>query len=101
MFGKRAGAAAPIAPPPAPAGGAEISTRPQRVEPAQAQRPEPRPQAPAAAPAPAGGQAPMKRAQTAGPAGGGPKATPGLEQLRAAQSGVASTSGVVTQIVRE
>ncbi len=88
MFGKRAGAADQIAPPPpAPAGGVEIATRPQRVEPAQ-RGAEPKP-----------ATAPAKRAGA--PAAPGLKVTAGLEQLRAAQNGVTSTSGVVTQIVRE
>ena len=91
MFGKRALAEShrPAAPPPAPAGGAEIATRPQKVEP-QAPRAERgpaaqpvRPKAPAAAPRP------------------GPKVTAGLEQLRAAQSGAVSSSGAITEIVRE
>jgi pilus assembly protein CpaF len=92
MFGKRNGAAAvaePVAPPPAPAAGAEIATRPQRVEPAAA-RPD---TATAAQIAKRGSAAPAARA--------GPKATPGLEQLRNAQNGISAGSGVVTQIVRE
>ena len=95
MFGKRTGAdAAPSAPPPAPLGGADIATRPQRVEPA-AQRPEPEVLA---------AQSNTSRPKPPPPAGGakaGPRATPGLEQLRRAQSGAISNSGAVTEIVRE
>jgi pilus assembly protein CpaF len=85
MFGKRdqSAPAEQKAPPPAPAGGAAIATRPQRVEPA------------AAAPAPT---APPPKVNGPKAGGAAPKATVGLDQLRAAQ-GVAAAQ--TTNIVRE
>jgi pilus assembly protein CpaF len=80
MFGKRAGetpAGPKAAPPPAPAAGASIATRPQKA-PAAPAAPAPKPAAPPPAPA------------------GGPKATAGLEQLRAAQ-GPAPAQDVVRE----
>ena len=75
MFGRRdQSGPSKQAPPPAPAGGAAIATRPQKVDPA----------APAPAPSASGG--PPKPA---------PKATPGFEQLSAAQG------AGPTEIVRE
>ena len=85
MFGKRdpSAPAEQKAPPPAPTGGAAIATRPQRIEPTAA--PEPK------APAP-------KLSGPSSKAGAAPKATPGLDQLRAAQ-GIAAAQ--TTNIVRE
>ena len=78
LFGKRdpSAPAEQKAPPPAPAGGAAITTRPQRVDPTP---PAPEPKAPSP--------------KLNGPA---PKATAGLDQLRAAQ-----TQPQTTNIVRE
>ncbi|HEX8571105.1 MAG TPA: ATPase, T2SS/T4P/T4SS family, partial [Caulobacteraceae bacterium] len=92
MFGRRSSEAvapqtpAPPAPakappPAAPAGGAEIATRPQRVEPsaaAAAPKPAPKPPAPTGAALRGGGAA----------AKAGPRMTAGFEQLKAAQSSV-------------
>ena len=78
MFGKRASdtpAGPRAAPPPAPAGGAAISTRPQKVAPEAGAKPA------AGQPAPAGG----------------PKATPALEQLRAAQGPAPAAPDVVRE----
>src|SRR4051812_3699702 len=94
MFGKRSGAGTalvePVAPPPAAVPGAEIATRPQKVEPAAA-----RPEADALT------QVTGKRAAAAAAARSGPKATPGLQQLLNAQNGVTAGSGAIAQIVRE
>src|SRR6185369_16149330 len=87
MFGKRSLDAprAPEAPPPAPAGGTDIATRPQKVDPAA--------RAAAPAPKPAAGRE-VERT--------GPKATAGFEQLRAAQSGNAKAAhNPIAEIVRE
>ncbi len=82
MFGKRSASSAQsdvrvAAPPPAPAAGPDIATRPQRTEPAKG-----------AAPAEA-----ASRPKTAA------RATPGFEQIRAAQ--VSAGAGPITEIVRE
>jgi pilus assembly protein CpaF len=93
MFGKRSSAAAPdlVAPPPlAPAVGADIATRPQRLD-AAAPRD-------AAKPAPP----PVEGKQSQGAASAGPRQTSGFDQLRAAQSGNAlAAQRTVTEVVRE
>ncbi len=79
MFGKRSFAEGGQAPPPAPAAGTEIATRPQRQEP---QAPAPAP-APAAAPDPAAKRAGNERVHNK------------------VHAGVAADSGPITEVVRE
>ncbi|MHB8285600.1 MAG: ATPase, T2SS/T4P/T4SS family, partial [Caulobacteraceae bacterium] len=88
MFGKRSTTEV-AAPPPAPVGGAEIATRPQRQE-----------APPAAAPIQIKPTR-VKRAEKAAEAAAeGPRSTTGLDQLRAAQGGTTAPA-VITEIVRE
>ena len=83
MFGKRSTPGANAStPPPAPAGGSAIPTRPQKQD-------APRPDAAAVEP-----QALAKAA-----ASQGPRQTSGLDQLRAAQAG--RPSGAITEVVRD
>jgi pilus assembly protein CpaF len=97
MFGKRSTAAAPniAAPPPLAPVGVDVSTRPQRMEPAT-----PRDTGKSAAPPPVptaeGRQAPAAGHPTA------PRHTAGFDQLRAAQGvAVAAAHRAVTEVVRE
>ncbi|HEY5008452.1 MAG TPA: ATPase, T2SS/T4P/T4SS family, partial [Caulobacteraceae bacterium] len=99
MFGKRPADGEPgkptQAPPPAPADGPPIATRPQRVEPATAKQALAPAKAPPAAKNSATDRLAGAHASQKAAAAGGPKLTSAFEQLRAAQG------SPTAEIVRE